>query len=546
MIFRNFPSEALAPTVSGFASRSKVPDTRSTSSIPRQQGVVPGSRSCRNTATEAGRRDFQPQTSLITYDRATDQTSSAPVPGGVQESGYVNLHNPRPSTAPVLVPRSPVADIPPRRELPFVPKLRSTNGGSSPSPAVPGTSNSLAKLKGTENQESRAQVQNAFQATTPESMAARPAPSATSAVGNVRKPLAAGPIRAEDIDTQQLLEKVATRRSNSTKKEQNPRTGAKRSSTAQSRTRTASQKRRKNARCTQCRFKKTKCGSNEDNPDGACQPCLDAGRDCSFIAGAEDIVSDAAVTLVKPELQVQNSQDTALEVLRSREIHPVDATAALVSQEIPIQEVKQTKVIDPNLPVKRPSRLAMPAPKRLQAQKNWVKSNPQTAGRNTRSKKQGQRNTSIQPSNSQHAVQELSNSPTHPRSDATTATVDTLDLDPIEKPQKTTRKLSPPRPPYSELSATTDHSGPTDHENRPPRPPQQPEAIADLVPTPKTTTASSTSTFAQPLAELMNLNPNEQNAWLDQAFIEALQDDSFIPFCEIVNSRWEQHLFNFK
>ncbi|KAK5089713.1 hypothetical protein LTR70_007551 [Exophiala xenobiotica] len=517
----NFSGQALAPTVSHFASQSRAPDKRPTSSILQQQGVLPGSRRYRNAATEAGRWNTQPQTSLVTYNRAADQTSSAPVPGGVQGSGYINLHDPRPLTAPILVPRSPVTDIPPQRELPFGPKLRSANGGPSPSPAVPATSNSLAKLNEAENQESRTQVQNVFQTTEPESTSARPAPSSIKAVVDVKKTLSAGPIRAEDIDTQQLLEKVATRRSNSRKKQQNPRKGAKRPSIAQFHTSTASQKRRKN-------------------------PCLDAGRDCSFAADAGDIVSDEAVTLVKPELQMQNPQDTALKVLRSREIQPVDATAAPVSQEIPVQEIKQTKGVDANLPVKRSSQLAMPAPKQLKAKKDEIKSNPQTAGRNTRSKKQDQSNTSFQPSNPQHAVKGLSNSPTHLRSDATTATVDTFDLDPAEKHQKTTRKVSPPRPLYSELSATTDHSGPADHDNRPPHPPQPPEAIADLASTPKTTTGSSTSTFAQPLAELMNLSPNDQNVWLDQAFVEALQDDSFVPFCEMINSRWEQHLFNFK
>lgn len=545
MTYRNSSGQQLAPTVSGFASQPRVPDKRPASSILGQQGALPGLRSYRNMAANAERRDIQPRTSLVTYDWAMDQISSAPGPGSVHSSGCINPHNLRPSTAPILVPSSPVTDIPAQGELPFGPKLRSTNKGSSPIPAVPATSHSLTKLSETENQEARTQVQKVDQATTPGSMAARPALSGDKTVGAVKEPVSAGPIRAEDIDTQKLLEKVATRRSKSTKKEQNPRTGAKSHPTAQSHNSTASQKRKKNVSCTQCRSKKTKCGSHGEDPDQACQPCLDAGRDCSFVAHVENIVGDGAVMLVKPELQMQRPQDTSLKVLRSREIYPVDATAVPASQEIPIQEIKQTKANGFNLPMKRSSQLAMPAPKRFKAQKNGVKPNPQIAGRNTRSRKHEQRNTSFQPPSSHHAVQELSNSPTHPRSDATTATVDTLDLDPTEKPQETTRKLSPLRPLYSELSATTDHSGPPDNENRPPRPLHQPEVIADPAPTPKTTTASSTSIFAQPLADLTNLSPTEQNAWLDQTFIDALQDDSFIPFCEMISSRWEQHLFNF-
>jgi len=546
MIFRDVSGQALAPTVSAFASQSRVPDIRPTSSTLRQQGIALGSRSYHNATAKAGGPHIQPQTSLVTHSRLNDPPSSAPVPGGVRGNGHVNLPDPRPSTAPILVPRSPVADIPPPRKLPFGPTRSLTNGGLSPPPVASATSISLANLKQGVFQDSQAEVQKIRQTTTPQSMTVQPAQSATSTVGDVTKPPAADPVRAEDIDTQQLLEKVAVRRTEPAKTGQNSETTAKTSSATHSHTEAASQKRRKNASCTQCRSKRIKCRSNEDNLDGACQTCLDTGRHCSFIANAEETVAGKAVTLVQPKQKVQDSQETALKVLRSREIHPVDATAALVSQDIPIQEVKQTEICDQNLPVKRLSQLAMPAPKRVKAQKREVKPKPQTTGGNTRSKEQSQRSLSFRASNPEHAIQGLSNSPTHLRSDATTATVDTFDLDPVEEPQKPLRKLSPPRPLYSELSAITDHSEPADHANATSQSPQQPEATADFAPLSKPSNTQSASSFAPPLAELMHLSPNEQNTWLDQAFAEALQDDSFIPFCEMVNARWERHLFGFK
>lgn len=546
MISRGVSSQALTSTVSAFANQSRISDVRPASRTPIQQGIASGSRSYHNVTAKAGGPDTQPQTSLVTHSRLNDPLSSAPVSGGVRGDKHVHLPDRRPSTAPILVPRSPVADIPPPRQLPFGPARSLTNGVLSPRPVASATSSNLAKLKQGVSQDSQAEVQKIWQTTTPQSMTVPPAQSATSTVGDVTKPPAAGPVRAEDIDTQQLLEKVAVRRTKSAKTRQNSETTAKRSSATHSHTEAASQKRRKNASCTQCRSKRTKCRFNESNLDGACQTCLDAGRHCSFIANAEEPVAGKTVTLVQPAQKVQDSQGTALKVLRSREIHPVDATAALVSQEIPIQEIKQTELCDPNLPVKRLSQLAMPAPKRVKAQKKEVKSRPQTPGRNTRSKEQSQRSLSLRASNPEHAIQGLSNSPTHLRSDATTATVETFDLDPVERPQKPLRKLSPPRPLYSELSAITDHSGPADHENTTSQPPQQPEATADFAPLPKPLSTPSTSSFATPLAELIDLCPDEQNTWLDQAFAEALQDDSFIPFCEMVNARWERHLFGFK
>ncbi|KAK5956864.1 hypothetical protein OHC33_002353 [Knufia fluminis] len=541
--------QASGPKVSTFASQTTATNAMPVPQPQMQQNAVIGSNGYRSNAFDSYDQHNRTQAAHTTNSRAIELTSSAPVPAGMRGSGHLNLYVPRPSTAPIVVPRSLDADLPPQRELPFATRNEHTVA-DEPQPFHRAVMNDTpTKLNRYDNDEKQAQAQTPAQSTSHRPAAAQTTEHMNGVVVEASKTLAIGKLRAEDIDTQKLLDRVAARRSNSTKKEPDSKPAAKVLPAPQSQTRKSSQKRRRPLRCTHCRSKRIKCGFNDDNPDGACQPCIEAERPCSFVAETEDRVDSRATNQAKPEIQVQNSQDNGVEgspsrqlSLRSRDIQLAGAPVSLVSQKIPLEEVIQSKLVKTEVPRKRPSQVAMPAPKRLKAPDVKPRDELQTTSRAINAKGQSQRKLELPTTKAQRAVRELSNPPIHIRSDATTATAETLDLDPIQKPQKPTRESSPTRPLYSELSAITDQAGPAYRENRPPQPAQNSEPTVNAAT--KSAAPIGQSLFDQSLAELMDLSPNERNACLDRTFVGLLQDDNFIPYCQMLGSRWEQHLFN--
>lgn len=531
-----------------FASHAMFPTTRPPTQSQKHEAAVAVSDSYHNTAPGTERQDSPPLVSHLIDSKAMDLASSAPIPAGIRDSGHINLYVPRPSTAPIAVPRSPGADLPPRRDLPFEIKEASSTMKPRYSRDLPAAKPNSAQPNPVIHRESQNKASTPNQNPPLDTETAQTAQRVDVPVGEAFNVLAvATQVRAEDIDTQQLLDKAAASRSKSTKK-QNCESVVQVPLAGQSRTTRASQQRRRHLRCSHCRSKRVKCGFNEENPEGACQPCIDAGRPCSFAAQAKDIVKRKAPAPVKPEVQVQNSQEDAAEVsqprrltLRSRDVQPVSSATNLVYQEVPIGIVEEPKAASPKVQRKRLSRLAVPAPKRLKAQEINPRHKLPVADCHFKVKGQSQSKLNLQATKAPRAVRELSDTPIHLRSDATTATIDTLDLDPTEKPQKDARKSSPPRPLYSELSEMTDQAA-TEQENVPPQVEQESEPTTNNI---TNMAATRSSASDQDLSELTDLSPEARNTWLDQAFTEVLQDDSFIPFCNMISSRWEHHMFNF-
>ena len=479
---RIFPSQSHDPTVSGFIADTRIGGTSFAASTSMNDSM---------------------------QFRAMVPASSAPTLAGLNEAGNTNIHHSRPSTAPILVPRSPGSELPPQRELPFTTKRKTTL------PEVP-TSRSVSAAcanPATQHLASYSEDQSVLEAEPP-----------VTAVG-------ARSIRAEDIDTQQLLDKAAAKRS--AKQKQDCTTTVNSLPNPRSQGPTAFQKRRKNTRCAYCRSKRIKCGTSEDDLEAACQPCLNAGRECSFVVNVPGVLNDRPTSIRKPGMKVPNPQLTAASL-----------TTNIVPQEPPIEGAEQPSVLSSMVPAKRSSQLAMPAPKRAKAQEKDNEPNSPPASRSTRTTRQSYSQLKLQTLLSHRAVRELSNPPAHMQSDATTATVDTFDLDPTEKPTKTHRNSTPSRPLYSELSATAEQPQALNDECSLPQSLQQ-LATTSLPPLPRNKT-DFPSSFAQPLADLVNLSANERNSWLDKAFVEVLQDANFIPFCKMIDERWEKHLFGFR
>ena len=541
---RIHPIQGPTPIVSGLAGSARVPNIQLDSQSQARAGDSTVSTNCHSTASETQIHDRRPQAFNVYASRALDPASSVPITAGLRDGGNMNLYTPRPSTAPVFAPVSLIPDLPPQKEATptLAPPYSKHAPSGKPSPFT---------FRPESGQQMLARVPLPGHALPLDAATSHNAHHMSNAVGGAFTSLAAiKQARAEDIDTQKLLDKAAARRRPS-KNEQKYGTVARTPAASHCKAKTASQKRRRNLRCTHCRTKRIKCGFNEDNPKGACQPCLDQDIPCSFGALAKDVVGIESLAQVKPEVQVPNSPETAVNEsqvwrlsLRSPDIQPIDLTNKLVSQEVPIKELKQARGTISMAPSKRPSQLALPVPKRFKPEGINPNRTAQGADYNPITKEQTPGKLGLQDTKSQQAVHELSNILRDLRSDATTATVDTLDLDPPDKPHKVARNFTPPRPPYSELSASTGQAEPADQENIPRPDEQEPKSIANNNQALVTTTGRSA--FDLLLAELTNLDGEARNTWLDKVLIEVLEDESFIPFCKIIDSRWEQHLFNLK
>jgi len=547
------PGQGTTPIVSGLAGRARLPNIRSESQSQSQmrKDDVTVTTDYHNTVSETQRPDTGPRAFNAYASRALDPASSAPIADKLRDSGHINLYAFMPSTAPVFAPGSLIPSILPQKVLAPCMKEANPNQAAPFSKHAPVGKPKPITLKPESGQEKQAQVPMPGQSLQLDTATAHTAHYVSNAVGEgLPSPAAIKQVRAEDIDTQTLLDKAAARRLLSTK-DQKHGTVARVPAVLQHKGKTAFPKRRRSLRCTHCRTKRIRCGFNEGNPEGACQPCLDASIPCSFAVAANDVAGVQSTAHVKPVVQVPNSQETAVNgpqgrrlSLRSRDVQPINLTTELVSQEIPSEELKQVKGMTSMVPSKRSSQLAMAAPKRLKSKETDQNRMAPNADCNAMTKEQRLDKLGQQAKKSQQAVQELSNVLRDLRSDATTATVDTLDLDPPDKLQKVARNSTPPRPLYSELSASTGQTEPADQENLPPPDGQGPKSITRNSRPLVTTTGKSA--FDLPLAELTNLDMDARNTWLDEALIEVLQDDSFIPFCKTIDSRWERHMFDFK
>lgn len=362
-------------------------------------------------------------------------------------------------------------------------------------------------------------------------------------------------VQAKDIDTQRLLAKVEAKKLASSNKRNVSATGAKSTSIVDTNGDSPLRKPARNTRCLLCRSKRRKCERNPKNPDGTCLPCAKVGQRCSFVAESDSGSHKDTGSTGAEVIQVQNSQETGeTKVSQSLRISlrvkgiPPDVAHAVFSQTADGQVVSNSQPGH-----KRSSQLAMPAPKRAKRakqddskhDKDEVKGKGDTKGPrkyNATDTKPGAK--------SALAANFLLDPSEHIRSDATTATATTLDLDPPEISVAKTRSNNLNK--HTIIPSRSDGaSGPRQTYRSPsivsvcP-----PKANLPILIASKESTTEAQDTFrdlmTSDISTLLTVEPHEQNKMVDTFFSVALFSDDFLELAKVVEHRWKTEMFDSK
>lgn len=472
---------------------------------------------------------LRPKTSCPTPDTTTFG-STVPLSALHGTGAYRDHHDLRPLTAPVYEQRELERGLPPERSLPF-----STQPTSKPNRKA---ENALKTVDEPDRPHHRAAAN--LSENDPDVVA-----------GNSAR--CKGQVLAADIDTQLLLARVKARKSNVSKNRENETTRSKQLPMGQSQTTVPLKKPTRNIRCLHCRSKRRKCDRNEDNPNGTCVPCASAGVKCSFAADTDSHPNAAEST--QQIIQVPNSQEEdpqASQSLRAsrrlRGASPIDVRAVSSRVAHPDANTRTQSA------GKRASQLAMPAPKRVKLTKQDGKKHnrEQTSEKSTTIGAMRPQATSETISKkSEQAPKSALLSSDNIRSDATTATATTLDLDPNPTSvlAKTSKLFTKAR--ETSLQAACSRAAPDLGKAQ-----QKPSAV----PPNATTANASDSSFPKEksekaqemckifmtsdLSEFLTMNLDERDKALDSLFSTALFSDEFLEFAKVVETRWDNGMFD--
>lgn len=459
----------------------------------------------------AGTRFMEPSNSAPSPTLHRDQTCDDSL-----RAGY--------STAPVYGQIEMGADLPPERSLPFPTK------------------------KGIDNlpEKSRSQTTDEKQAASCDhavvSLSERKSISPNGKHTKTKEQL-----HVEDIDTQLLLAKVKARKSNFSKHRQRSTALTKQSTKNDSQTSTSLGKPRRNIRCLSCRSKRCKCERHSEDPDGACVPCVTAGNKCSFVADM-DLVSDDAEPKASCT-QVPNTQEAVSQTSQPLRI------SLRVRGVPPLKKLDEENNPESQESKKRSSQIAMPAPKRVKRAKEDDDVQVQQSSTNHGIASDVEVVPVMRKSNTRlrTPLKPPRNLSDTIRSDATTMTATTLDLDPVT-PNPNAKF---PRIPPKELAASLQSNGPdlqSDPQTVNANVPQTfssaaPESIS-LDRYPSTTHDNAQEIYQtfmnSGIGTFLKQDDESQSDILGSLFSIALFDEDFLAFAKVVEQRFETNTFDGK
>lgn len=475
--------------------------------------------------------------------------SSAPVSAGGLGESHINLYTPRPSTAPIGQAKTPGRDLPPERMLPF------TTNPIIQQASVPGrVEDSVVPMGDTLRNTPKTmmkQDKGDFKLGTMPSFATPRYSSQTSIMDTSRLQNVAA-VDEEEIDTQEILAKAQARLARSSTRLNQTKNAGEFKCVADGHNTTTSQKKRRNLRCLQCRSARTKCERDAKNPEGTCQPCQAKERQCSFAADA-DFHSEACET-EKPAVYAQNSQEEAQSETQSlrRSARQQEASLKADVNSLPPRIMspeppKEVKVVKHEVSKKRVIKSSSIDIEQKRPKTSDVSSLRHPPGTPPHFVKSTHSRCQPQPAlgkarTHNRTLQEVTNLSAHPRSDATTITTVTSDLDapyPIS-PVKKMADVTPaePKPPLShQLEADPDAREVQDQHN------DTENTTSVRSPLTPSKFGSNIRADEVPISTFLNLHDSEQSTMLDKFFATAIQDDDFLQFCKILENRYEPMLF---
>lgn len=436
-------------------------------------------------------------------------------------------HELRPSTAPVHEQRDFDKDLPPERSLPF-----ETSRSTNPKP-MPAKSRKVSRDSDKVTQRAAADLSEHDYETT-----------------GGKSGKSTDHIVAKDIDTQLLFAKVEAKKLMSknrgmskTKTKHNPAIG--------SQARAPANKSMRNISCLSCRSKRRKCERNPDNPDGMCVPCASKGQKCSFVTDTDlalpgkDDSAQAVVTHVPDSQEDKGQVSQSLRLsLRVRGVPPINDDAAL------LQPAESHVVTKSQSGRKRSSQLAVPVPKRVRRAKqdsNNRESIPTTNSKTSSAKMIGQPGMTHH-TKSVSAHRTTSEPIENIRSDATTMTAASLDLDPLPLSAANIDSKA-----IAKHQATPPGAKTNSHQRQRPRSPsvrsaRPTETLApDVCERDKVEAQDMFRTLmTSDLSTFLTMNSDQQNNIVDSFFTVALFSDDFLKLANIVETRWKTEMFDSK
>lgn len=452
--------------------------------------------------------------------RLMDPSNSAPSPSKARD----DLFRPGCSTAPVHGRFDMKADLPPERPLPF--GVKRDKHPISKSTSAQATTK---KQKQADSYHHAAVSLSEHKPTSP-------------------KRKGEEQLHAEEIDTQLLLAKVEARKSNSSKRQKSSAPPAKQTIKQNSQTATVVRKPRRNIRCLPCRSKRCKCERDPENPDGACVPCVTAGKKCSFVADLDFDSDDAESEQLN--VQVPNSQEETSQVSQPLRI------SLGVRGVPPLKKLDEANIPEPQESKKRPSQIAMPAPKRVERQTEGIDGQVEKPTKNKGMAKDVEAVPAIRELSTalRTPLKPVVNPPDTIRSDATTMTATTLDLDPVTPISNIKLFRNPPKQVTASLQLNRSdlRSGQDNLQTNVPQ--TLPNAALNktgLNMCPSTThddDAQKTyeSFMTSNLSTFLQIDSESQKDTLSSLCSIALYDDDFLAFAKVVEHIWETGIFDGK
>lgn len=389
--------------------------------------------------------------------RRSDVTpSSAPAPVMKGTASRIKKHPFVASTMPISFPVYSDSEIPPPRKLPFATKRVGTDENANRMAVTMSTAQKRPELIRDSTNVSpsqRSMVKKCPQ--TEFSGIVQDSPTETTALPS---------LTADDIDTQNLLAQVAKRESRSRNAKPNLEKKSPQIADASQGTQSASQK-KKNKRCQTCQSAHRRCMKDSKTPGGSCLPCSKAGKECSLVSDHEITVDSGAISLTEPNVQP---------VVPVRSCGPRRPSVAISTHRNEIADGPEISLTDPQLENsgirfgsqtgwKRRSESTMPPPlsKRLKQQPRQTHEEGtfDVIGNNKERELDKRSNMSLPQIRKPLSLRKTANrsSSVHLRSDATTATADTDDLNRTPKRlalrcQRQAGQLGSDRPAFSEIS----------------------------------------------------------------------------------------------
>lgn len=449
--------------------------------------------------------------------------STAPPSAFHETHTYLAFDDLRPLTAPVYDPRNADSDLPPERLLPF--PIRAP---SSQSRNIDRASEVTSKLQ---FHQDTAENLSEYK---PDIAADRPFDQEDEAL-------------AKNIDTQLLLARVKARKTKTPRMSDRSTAEDKVSSHMEGKITVPPKKTTRITSCSYCRSKRRKCERNPESPDGTCVPCSKKGQKCSLVA---EVASESTVNhgfISQDVTRVPNSQEekpTASRPLRMS--LQVDTTRPLEADSIVKQSNEDETATQWQTNKKRSSQLAMPAPKRLKRTKQQAirHDDEKAIGKSvakdmTKIDSKGRRKVETSVSAHKPRLETFDDI----RSDATTMTATTLDLDPppVALPIEATSPLKRSRVVSSRSKAATNLQPKFQD---PVVMPSQPAKLTAALPDdPKENSIETGELFdvriPSDLTSFLNMDPNQRNTFIDSFMSVTLFSDDFLELAKVVEDRWK-------